>query len=127
MKQGKSRTVLFLLARSVWVGLNAGCFLTAGWYSTLPPVEGTHPGFLLLPIWLLLLFPGNIAMLGAFGFLSAVAPDWVLSRFGTALFFSIWAGGAFLTYRFWFVWVPLWTSSRRQRAGQPDRGSGMVS
>jgi len=121
------RTAIFVLTRVLWVGLNAAFFLVAVWYSTLPPIEGTHPGFLLAPIWLVLLFPGNVAMLAAFSLLDALASPRLLATHGTTLFFSVWAGGALLTYGAWFVWLPRRVRPRRQVPEQADRANRVRS
>jgi len=98
--------MLFLLARDLWLGLNIAVYLVALWYATLPPIEGMHPGFLLAPIWLVLLFPGNIAMVLVLALLNLVIPPSVFAWAGPILFFTVWAAGGVLTYAFWFRWLP---------------------
>jgi hypothetical protein len=110
--------------RTLWVGVNVAVFLVAVWYSTLPPIEGMHPGFLLAPIWLVLLFPGVIAMVLALALVDATAPPWVVDRTGTVVLFSIWAGGIWLNYAFWFVWLSRWLSASSRRSGASTDGSG---
>jgi hypothetical protein len=112
---------VFRLARALWLGVNAATFVVAAWYATLPAVEGTHPGFLLAPIWIVFLFPGVIAMVIAFALLNAVVPAWVLERAGPAIFFSVWLAGGGLTYAFWFVWVPRGLASLGRRRDRDDK------
>jgi hypothetical protein len=115
------RTALFVTLRALWLGLNAGAFLVAVWYSTLPPMEGTHPGFLVALVWIFL-FPGVVAMVAALALLNVMVPE-PSPRTGTLLFFSVWAGGAWLTYYFWFVWLRRKLTSRRDVSSGSDHAA----
>ena len=101
--------------RDLWIGVNAGAFLVGLWYATLPPVEGTHPGFLVAFVWIFLLFPGVVAMVGALALANLVVPDSLSQDAGPLIFFGVWAGGVLLTYYFWFVLLPRKLSSRGDR------------
>jgi len=91
-----------------------GVFAVALWFSTLQPVEGMHPGFLVALVWLILLFPGVFAMVAALALLEWAVPQLT----GRVTFFTVWLCGAALTYAFWFTWIPRVFSGRlRMRKG----------
>jgi hypothetical protein len=102
-----TQKALFSAVRTLWIGVNTAAFIIGVWLSTLSPLgDEPGPGGILLLFWVFLLFPGNLLMFPAlFLALSAAGPATPPAASGV-VFFLIWAGGAVLTYCFWFMWVP---------------------
>ncbi|MFN8092412.1 MAG: hypothetical protein U0599_09375 [Vicinamibacteria bacterium] len=103
--------------RPLWMGANAVAFALAMWHWTLPPGPDRDADLLMPLVWGVLLFPGVFAMLAAIAALRTVTTAWMDSPLGFVLFFGIWAMGWWLSYRFWFRWMP------KRRAAKAGRSS----